>query len=89
MILIARTARFSYNCCTSGNVGKPLLDNSEGSIEVERDMTAWEKLTHAEKNHLLYLQQKDTLDRFLKTGAISQEQHDKSLRDLTEKMNEQ
>ena len=56
---------------------------------MERGNTPWEKLTHEEKNHLLYLQQKDTLDRFLKTGAISQEQHDKSLRDLTEKMNEQ
>ncbi len=49
----------------------------------------WDKLTHEEKNHLLYLQQKDTLDQFLKTGAITREQHDKSLRDLKEKMNEQ
>ena len=56
---------------------------------MESGNTPWEKLTHEEKNHLLYLQQKDTLDRFLETGAISQEQHDKSLRDLKEKMNEQ
>ena len=56
---------------------------------MESGSTPWEKLTHEEKSHLLYLQQKDTLDRFLKTGAISQEQHDKSLRDLKEKMNEQ
>ena len=56
---------------------------------MERDIKAWEKLTHAEKNHQLYLQQKETLAQFLKTGAISQEQHDKSLRDLKEKMNEQ
>ena len=56
---------------------------------MEGGNTPWEKLTHEEKNHLLYLQQKDTLDRFLKTGAISQEQHDKSLRDLKDKMNEQ
>lgn len=89
MILIARTARFSYNWCTSCYMRKSLLDNSEGSIEVERDIQAWEKLTHAEKNHQLCLQQKETLDQFLKTGAISQEQHDKSLRDLKEKMNEQ
>ncbi|MBR4691900.1 MAG: hypothetical protein IKP17_03990 [Oscillospiraceae bacterium] len=47
-----------------------------------------EKLTHEEKNHLLYLRQKETLDRFLETGAISQEQHDRSLRELKEKMNE-
>ena len=50
---------------------------------------SWEKLTYDEKNHQLFLQQKDTLDQFLKTGAISREQHDKSLRDLKEKMNEQ
>ena len=55
---------------------------------MESGKQPWEKLTHEEKNHLLYLQQKETLDRFLKTGAISQAQHDQSLRDLTEKMNE-
>jgi hypothetical protein len=55
---------------------------------MENGNKPWEKLTHEEKNHLLYLHQKETLDRFLKTGAISQEQHDKSLRDLKEKMNE-
>ena len=48
----------------------------------------WEKLTHEERNHVLFLQQKETLDRFLSTGAISQEQHDKSLRELREKMKE-
>lgn len=48
----------------------------------------WEKLTHEEKNHVLYLRQKETLDRFLKAGAISREQHDRSLRELQEKMNE-
>lgn len=89
MILIARTARFSYNGYTSCSMRKSLLDNSEGSNEVDRDIKAWEKLTHAEKNHQLFLQQKETLDQFLKTGAISQEQHDKCLRDLKEKMNEQ
>ena len=55
---------------------------------MESDDMPWEKLTHEEKNHRLYLKQKETLDRFLKTGAISQAQHDKSLRDLKEKMNE-
>ena len=49
---------------------------------------AWEKLTHSEKNHQIFLQQKDLLDLFLKNGAISQAQHDKSLHDLTEKMGE-
>ena len=49
---------------------------------------AWEKLTYEEKNHQLYLKQKQMLDMFLEHGAISQAQHDKSLHDLTEKMGE-
>ena len=56
---------------------------------MENGNAAREELTREEKNHRLYLRQKETLDRFLKTGAISQAQHDKSLRDLKEKMNEQ
>ena len=40
------------------------------------------------KNQLrkLYLDQKQTLDLFLKNGAITQAQYDKSLGDLTRKM---
>ena len=34
----------------------------------------------------LYLKQKHTLDLFLERGAISREQYNKSLGDLTEKM---
>ena len=48
----------------------------------------WDKLTHEQKNHQLYLKQKQMLDMFLEHGAISQAQHDKSLLDLTEKMGE-
>ena len=48
----------------------------------------WNKLTHEQKNHQLYLKQKQMLDMFLEHGAISQAQHDKSLHDLTEKMGE-
>ncbi len=44
--------------------------------------------THEEKNHLLYLTQKATLDSFLERGAISKAQYDKSLGDLREKMSE-
>ena len=46
----------------------------------------WASLTHLEKNRLLFLRQKKTLDMFLERGAISQAQHDKSLHDLIEKM---
>ncbi len=34
----------------------------------------------------LYLRQKELLDTFLSTGAITKRQYDKSLSDLTEKM---
>ena len=46
----------------------------------------WEGMTYEEKQAWLFRQQKDTLDRFLEHGAIAREQHDRSLRDLTEKM---
>ena len=46
----------------------------------------WSSLTYEEKNKLLFLRQKKTLDMFLERGAISQAQHDKSLHDLIEKM---
>ena len=48
--------------------------------------TRCNKKTYEEKNHDLYLRQKQTLDLFLERGAISQAQHDKSLHDLTVKM---
>lgn len=45
--------------------------------------------SRAEKNHLLYLKQKELLETFLEKGAISRAQYEKSLRDLTEKMGEE
>ncbi len=50
------------------------------------EKTDWSSLTYEEKNRLLFLHQKKTLDMFLERGAISQAQHDKSLHDLIEKM---
>ena len=58
------------------------------SMDFKVDNTAWENLTIQEKNHQLYLRQKVMLDMFLEHGAISQEQHDKSLHDLMVKMGE-
>ncbi len=52
----------------------------------ELEKADWASLTHEEKNRLLFLRQKKTLDMFLERGAISQAQHDKSLHDLIEKM---
>ena len=40
----------------------------------------------AEKKRQLFLRQKELLDTFLKTGAISQAQYDKSFGDLKKKM---
>ena len=50
-------------------------------------MNETEKHTaHEEQLKKLYLDQKHTLDLFLKNGAISRAQYDKSLGDLTRKM---
>ena len=46
----------------------------------------WSGMSYESENRALYLQQKQTLDLFLERGAISQAQHDKSLHDLTVKM---
>ena len=48
----------------------------------------WEKLSLQEKQHRLYLRQKELLDTFLAHGAITKAQYDKSLGDLREKMGE-
>ena len=55
---------------------------------MEIENKEWAGLSYEEKNHQLFLRQKALLDSFLEHGAISQVQHDKSLRDLTEKMGE-
>ena len=55
-------------------------------MDVNIENSAWDKLTYAEKNKQLFSKQKRTLEMFLERGAISQSQHDLSLRDLIEKM---
>ena len=46
----------------------------------------WKAMSPAEKKLELFRRQKELLDTFLPTGAISQAQHDKSLNCLIEKM---
>jgi hypothetical protein len=46
----------------------------------------WKAMSPAERKLELFRRQKDLLDTFLSTGAISQAQHDKSLNCLIEKM---
>lgn len=55
-------------------------------MERSEEQTTWDAMSYEEKNHQLYLRQKELLDTYLRTGAISQEQHDKSLHDMTVKM---
>ncbi len=50
------------------------------------DNSGWESLSPEEKKRQLYLQQRQTLDLFLERNAITREQYDKSLRDMTERM---
>lgn len=60
------------------------METEWAAMESSKD--PWTELSHEEKNHELYLKQKALLDQFLSTGAITRAQHDKSLHDLTEKM---
>ena len=55
-------------------------------VDVDIENAAWAALSYDEKNRELFLHQKKLLDTLLEHGAISQAQHDKSLRDLIEKM---
>ena len=48
---------------------------------------AWDSLSYTEKNRVLFERQKHMLEEFLERNAISKQQYDKSLHDLTEKMN--
>ena len=47
---------------------------------------AWEAMTPEQKRRELYDRQVALLDTFLEHGTITQAQYDKSLHDLTEKM---
>ena len=61
------------------------MDKWFGIDAIEHPMLG---LSHAEKNHLLFLRQKQTLDSFLERSAITRAQYEKSLHDLRVKMNE-
>ena len=50
------------------------------------EINTGEYLTPEEKKKQLFLKQKELLDTFLETGAITQAQYNKSLGDLTVKM---
>ena len=50
--------------------------------------TTWEMLSYEEKNHQLFVKQKELLKLFLNKRAMSREQYEKSLHDLRVKMGE-
>ena len=53
---------------------------------MEEETRTWEELSHEEKNRILYERQVALLETFLRKGALSRAQYEKSLHDLTEKM---
>lgn len=57
-------------------------------MDIGHDNSIWASMSYTEKNHQLFLRQKQMLDTVWKHGAISKEQRDKSLHDLAEKMGE-
>ena len=63
-----------------------VLPDLQKSDPIFMTQSEWEKLSYAEKNRQLYFRQKALLDTFLEHHAISKEQYDKSLGDLTVKM---
>ncbi len=83
-----RTAR----CASPSPIRMKSSEAADGVYAMENDRittdTRWDSLSHAEKNHLLFLKQKSMLAMFLDRGAITQAQHDKSLHDLKVKMGE-
>ncbi len=54
--------------------------------DMENENEGWGALPPEEKKRRLFLKQKELLDTFRSTNAISQDQYDKSLGDLREKM---
>ena len=55
---------------------------------VVMDYQEWNSLSYTMKNHQLYLSQKETLRKLRDRNAISEDQYNKSLHDLTVKMKE-
>lgn len=53
---------------------------------LNNEKTEWKELSPEEKRRQLFLNQKKLLDTFLKNGAITMAQYEKSLGDLREKM---
>lgn len=55
-------------------------------MEIVNENEGWSNLPPEEKKRKLFQKQKELLDTFRSTNAITQDQYDKSLHDLREKM---
>lgn len=78
------TTKKAYNLFDSSNTyGKKRKEN----IDAAAATVILEDFLVSLKNKNLFENQKATLDTFLKTGAITKEQYEKSLNGLKEKMN--
>lgn len=53
---------------------------------INNEKNEWKELSPEEKRRQLFFNQKELLDTFLKNGAITRAQYEKSLGDLREKM---
>jgi len=53
---------------------------------LNNEKNEWNDLSPEEKRRQLFFNQKELLDTFLKNGAITRAQYEKSLGDLREKM---
>lgn len=58
----------------------------ENAVDKDFEKRECDSFTYEEKNRLLFLRQKRLLDMFLERNAISKDQYEKSLHDLTSKM---
>lgn len=63
-----------------------MLESWVNAMKATTEQADWGKLSPEEKKLQLFRNQKKTLDLFLARRAISQQQYDKSLGDLIEKM---
>ena len=66
-------------------LSRPAAAEKESNV---MDYQEWSQLSYSKKNHQLYLSQKETLRKLLVRNAISRAEYDRSLHDLTEKMQE-
>ncbi len=74
------------DACAKAQAGARTPPDLKDVDTMRPDQKQADPLSHAAQLRALFSAQKKTLDLFLERGAISRQQHDKSIRDLKEKM---